>query len=134
MPKASRNEIYESTIRRMTTEAMETEEAQFRQADLTQLLELLKGEATRLGHSPWPREFAGGKTLLHHFSTWEEALTQAGLPMPTHPDKLTTFPRYRQEAERQKAVLRRKKVEKREKAQHRMLAQKNGGKENKKRK
>lgn len=133
MPKASRNEIYESTIRRMTTEAMEAEETQFHQADPTQLLELLKGEAARLGHSPWPREFAGGKTILRHFSSWQEALTQAGLPMPTHPDKLTTFPRYRQEAERQKAVLRRKKAEKREKAQQRMLAQKNGRKEAEKR-
>lgn len=136
MPKANRNEIYDATIRRMVNQAMEEQEAQFAREhsgdSREQLLAVLRAEATRLGNSPWPREFPGGKTILAAFSSWQEALTQAGLPLPSHPDKLSAFPRFQEETERQKAVLRQKKAERKRKAQKRLQAQKQNKKEKEK--
>lgn len=135
MPRANRNEIYDSTIRRMVNLAIEEQEAQFAREhsgdSREQLLTVLRAEAARLGKSPWPREFPGGKTILAAFSSWQEALTQAGLPLPSHPDKISCFPRFQEETERQKAVFRQKKAEKKKKAQQRSQAQKQTRKEKK---
>lgn len=58
------------------------------------------------------------------FGSWETALANAKLPLPTTPNKLTGFTRYIEEPERQKIVYREKKVAKKQKAQLRLKAQK----------
>ena len=70
-----------------------------------------------LGHSPWPREIVGGDQIERRFGSWERAMVQANLPMPSHPDKLTTFVRHQEEVARQKELYRQKKAEKKKKAQ-----------------
>lgn len=133
MQRAGRNEIYNAAIHRMVLEAMEAQEEAFAQEeDRKTLLALLKEAADRLGHSPWPREFPGGKTIEERFGTWEEALTQAGLPRPTHPDRLTDFSWYQEETQRQKAVNRQKRAEKKRKASQRLAEQKSKAKQKEK--
>lgn len=119
MPKASRNQIYNSAIHRRVIWAMEDREAEFarahQDASRDSMLSELRTAAARLGHSPWPREFPGGRTILVAFSDWEEALTRADLPLPTHPDKLADFSWYREETRRQKTIHHREKAAKKQK-------------------
>ena len=127
MPHPGRNNIYEATIRRMVNEAIETQEQAFAQnrggdSD-AQLLAYLRFCADRLGHSPWPREIVGGNLIGQRFGTWGRALQKAKLPKPTTPDKLTSFARYLEETERQKAAYREKKAAKKQKAQQRLKTQ-----------
>lgn len=128
MPHPGRNNIYEATIKRMVNEALEAQEqefAQYRGNDSDeQLLGYLCFCASLLGHTPWPREIVGGSMIEARFGSWETALANAKLPMPTTPDKLTGFARYQEEEERQKAAYREKKAAKKQKAQQRLNAQK----------
>ena len=128
MPHPGRNNIYEATIRRMVGEALETREREFaasRGADSDeQLLGYLRFCADILGHTPWPREIVGGSLIEARFGSWENAVGQAKLPMPTTPDKITAFARYQEEEERQKVIYRQKKAAKKQKAQMRLKSQK----------
>ena len=128
MPHPGRNNIYESTIKRMVNEALDAQEQEFtanRSADSNeQLLSYLCLCASLLGHTPWPRELVGGSLIEDRFGTWQTAIVKAKLPMPTTPDKLTSFTRYVEETERQKIVYREKKAAKKQKAQQRLKAQK----------
>ena len=116
MPNPGRNNIDEAVIRRMVTEALEAQEQEFfqtRGADSDgQLVAYLRACAVALGHTPWPREIIGGRTLLERFGTWEAALEKAKLPKPQAPDKLTQFARYQAEVERQREAYREKKAAK----------------------
>ena len=128
MPHPGRNNIYEATIKRMVNEALEAQEQEFacnRGNDSDeQLLGYLCFCASLLGHAPWPREIVGGSMIEARFGSWETALANAKLPMPTTPNKLTGFTRYVEETERQKIVYREKKAAKKQKAQQRLKAQK----------
>ena len=128
MPHPGRNNIYEATIKRMVNEALEAQEQEFacnRGNDSDeQLLGYLCFYASLLGHTPWPREIVGGSMIEARFGSWETALANAKLPMPTMPNKLTGFTRYIEETERQKIVYREKKAAKKQKAQQRLKAQK----------
>ena len=128
MPHPGRNNIYEATIKRMVNEALEAQEQEFacnRGNDSDeQLLGYLCFCASLLGHTPWPREIVGGSMIEARFGSWETALANAKLPMPTMPNKLTGFTRYTEETERQKIVYREKKAAKKQKAQQRLKAQK----------
>ena len=128
MPHPGRNNIYEATIRRMVNEAIDASEQEFaknRGGDSDgQLLEYLRFCAKALGHTPWPREILGGSLIVQRFGCWENALQKAQLPRPTTPDKVTSFARYLEETERQKAAYREKKAAKKQKAQQRLKAQK----------
>ena len=59
-----RHNIYEATIRRMVTQALEAQEMQFRQDHAqdtdAQLLELIRDWASVHGYTPWPDELEGG--------------------------------------------------------------------------
>lgn len=124
MPHPGRNNIYEAAIRRMVNKALEDQEQAFSQNRGTdsdeQLLAYLRCCARQLGHTPWPREIVGGALIEERFGSWELALLQAKLPKPMNPDKVTSFARYREEVERQKAAYREKKAAKKQKAQQRM--------------
>ena len=128
MPHPGRNNIHDATIRRMVNEALDAQEQAFtanRSADSNaQLLSYLCLCASLLGHTPWPREIVGGSLIEDRFGSWETALANAKLPMPTTPNKLTGFTRYVEETERQKIVYREKKAAKKQKAQQRLKAQK----------
>lgn len=127
MPHPGRNNIYEATIRRMVTQALESQEQEFalhRGTDSDgQLLSYLGFCASVLGHTPWPREIVGGNLIAQRFGTWENALYQAGLPAPTTPDKVSCFCRYLEETERQKVIYREKKAAKKLRAQQRLAQQ-----------
>ena len=127
MPHPGRNNIYEATIRRMVSEAINAQEREFtldRSGDSDeQLLNYLRLWAERLGHTPWSREIVGGALILQRFGCWENALQQAKLPRPNTADKLTEFVRYQEEIERQKAVYREKKAFKKQKALQRLKIQ-----------
>ena len=87
MPHPGRNNIYEATIKRMVNEALEAQEQEFacnRGNDSDeQLLGYLCFCASLLGHTPWPREIVGGSMIEARFGSWETALANAKLPMPT---------------------------------------------------
>ena len=128
MPHPGRNNIYEATIKRMVNEAMEAQEQEFAQNhcsdSIEQLLAYLQFCTQLSGHTPWPREIVGGSMIEARFGSWETALANAKLPMPTTPNKLTGFTRYVKETERQKIVYREKKAAKKQKAQQRIKMRK----------
>ena len=128
MAHPGRNNIYEATIKRMVTEALDAQEQEFalhRSGDSDeQLLAYLRYCAGILQHTPWPREIVGGSLIEQRFGTWRNALLKAKLPAPSTPDKVLGFARYQEETERQKVVYRQKKAEKKQKAQQRLKAQK----------
>ena len=128
MAHPGRNNIYEATIKRMVTEALEAQEQEFAQQRSTdsdeQLLGYLRYCAAVLGHTPWPREIVGGSFIEERFGSWQNAFIRAKLPAPTTPDKVSNFARYQEETERQKVIYRQKKAEKKQKAQQRLKVQK----------
>ena len=127
MTYAGRHNIYEGTIRRMVTQALEAREREFEEgheADTPQqLLEYLRQQAASLGHSPWPGEIDGGTFLEKRFGSWKRALMLAGLPEPATPNKHSAFQRVARETEHQKELYRRKKAEKKALAEKRRSLQ-----------
>ena len=117
MPYPGRNRIYEKTIKRMVDEALLKQEKVFAEEhgadNEEQLLAYVRSCADRLGHTPWPREIAGGSFLLHRFITWDNVLKKADLIPPSLPDKMTCFARFTEETERQKQIYREQKTRKR---------------------
>ena len=117
MPYPGRNRIYEKTIKRMVDEALLKQEKVFAEEHSVdsdvQLLAYVRSCADRLGHTPWPREIAGGSFLLHRFITWDNVLKKADLIPPSLPDKMTCFARFTEETERQKQIHREQKTRKR---------------------
>ena len=128
-----RHNIYEATIRRMVTQALEAQEMQFRQDHAqdtdAQLLELIRNWVFDHGYTPWPLEIPGGSYMAERFGSWEALIDQARLKPPAHPNRTQSFQRFREETERQKAIYRRKKAEKKQLSQKR-LAEKRREREN----
>ena len=122
-----RHNIYEATIRRMVTQALEAQEMQFRQTHEQdtdeQLLELIRDWASDHGYTPWPDELEGGSYLTERFDSWEHLIGLAGLKPPTHPNRTQSFQRFHEESDRQKAIYRRKKAEKKQLTQKRLTQQ-----------
>ena len=122
-----RHNIYEATIRRMVTQALEAEELQFRQVHEQdtedQLLELFRDWVSVHRYTPWPDDLAGGSYLTERFGSWEELVHRAGLIPPSHPNRRQSFARVTEETERQKELYRRKKADKKQLAQKRLAAQ-----------
>lgn len=128
MPKSSRNDIYTAVIRRMVEDALHVREEQFAlehgEDTNEQLAQYLRACAQKLRHTPWPREIDGGTVLRARFGSWEQALEMAKLPLPSTPDKISSFARIQEETERQKMIYREKKAEKKARAQRRIKTQK----------
>ena len=128
-----RHNIYEATIRRMVTQALEAQEMQFRQDHAqdtdAQLLEMIRDWVSDHGYTPWPLEIPGGSYMAERFGSWEALIDQARLKPPAHPNRTQSFQRFREETERQKAIYRRKKAEKKQLSQKR-LAEKRREREN----
>lgn len=127
MGYAGRNNIYEATIKRMVTQALEKQEQEFVEAHGSdtdeQLLTYLRQNAAHLGHTPWPREIIGGSFIEQRFGTWKNVLCRARLPRPSTPDNLSGFARIQEERTRQEVIYRQKKAEKKLRAQQRQAQQ-----------
>ena len=134
MGYAGRQNIYEGTIRKMVTQALEAKEAEFREAHGAdsdgQLIVYLRLCAEKLQHSPWPGEILGGTVILERFGSWEKALAAANLPRPRGENKPGSFLRVQREEERQKEIYRQRKAEKKVLSEQRRLRQEAKRKEN----
>ena len=122
-----RHNIYEATIRRMVTQALQAQELCFRQEHEmdtdAQLLNLFRDWASDHGYTPWPDEMEGGSYLTERFESWERLVMLADLKAPTHSNRQQSFARVMEETERQKELYRRKKTEKKQLAQKRLAEQ-----------
>ena len=122
-----RDNIYEATIKRMVTQALEAQEQNFLDAHAAdtdeQLLAYLCQCAIHLGYTPWPREITGGSFIEKRFGTWKAALLKAKLPRPSIPDNLSNFARIQDERVKQEVIYRQKKAEKKLRAQQRQAQQ-----------
>ena len=127
MGYAGRQNIYEGTIRKMVTQALEAREEAFRKdhgSDTDgQLIAYLRLCAEKLQHTPWPGEILGGTVITERFGSWEKALTAANLPRPKSENKPGSFLRVQREEQRQKEVYRQRKAEKKILAEQRRLRQ-----------
>ncbi len=125
--RPDRNAIYNAVINRMVRESLEQKEEDFAIAHAldsdTELLIYLRQCAAELRHSPWPREIVGWKYLTERFEDWNEMLRRAHLPMPTTPNKVSSFQLVLEETKYQKQVYRQKKEEKKAKAAQRRKLQ-----------
>ena len=137
MAYPGRQNIYEATIRRMVQEALEQQEADFRQQHAEdsdeQLIAYLRAWAIRKQHTPWPGEIVGGTFIEERFGSWNRVLALARLPVPRTANQSASFARIKEETERQKELYRRKKAEKKQLAQKRLAqqAEKRKARENK---
>ena len=127
MAYPGRQNIYEATIRRMVQEALEQQEADFRQQHAEdsdeQLIAYLRAWAIRKQHTPWPGEIVGGTFIEERFGSWNRVLALARLPVPRTVNQSASFARIKEETERQKELYRRKKAEKKQLAQKRLAQQ-----------
>lgn len=123
MAYAGRNNIYDGVIRKMVTQTLEAQEAEFKEehrADTDeQLLDYLRSQALALHHVPWPGEILGGTVIAERFGSWDLALRRAGLSAPQGENKSACFARVQQEEERQKEIYRCRKAEKKQQAEKR---------------
>ena len=132
MAYPGRQNIYAATIRRMVQEALEAQEAQFRQDHRgdsdEQLLSYLHSWAMRLQHTPWPGEIPGGSFIQQRFGSWNRALALARLPLPRTANQSRSFARVRAETEKQKEIYRQRKMEKKAQANQKRIHQASGKK------
>ena len=126
MPRPTRNEIYDAVIRKMVQQALEAQEQDFssrHDADSDeQLIQYIKEQTEILGYTPRYKEVIGWQLIEQRFVSWEEALKKAGLRVCTG-CSVNKLPRIQQEVERQKAIYRQKKAEKKERSQLRRMEQ-----------
>lgn len=83
MPKSTRNDIYESVIRKMVMQALEKQELQFT-ADHAfdsdeQLLDYIREQAYVFHYAPRYKEIIGWKLITERFGSWGAAIEKAGL-------------------------------------------------------
>ena len=133
MKYQGRHNLYRATIRRMVLRSLEEQEQEFKNMHSSDtnamMLEYLKGCAENLGHSPWPDEIVGGRTIEERFGSWKRALCLAKLPMPQTANQMKLFARVQEEVELQKQAYRQKKKEKKARAMQRCIKQEERKKE-----
>lgn len=126
MAYPGRHNIYEATIRRMVTQALETQENDFKithKNDTEEdLLAYLRDCTGHLGRAPWQLEVVGGSFIAERFGSWDRALCAAGIPLDFK-KKPKTFLRVQEETERQKKRYRQHKAEKKRLAEARKIQQ-----------
>ena len=126
MPRPTRNEIYEAVIRKMVTQALEDQELEFTRDHAfdtdEQLLDYIRKYAEIFHYAPRYKEIIGWQLMEQRFGSWEEALRRADLRICTS-CAVNKLPRIQQEVERQKAIYRQKKAEKKERSSQRRMEQ-----------
>lgn len=126
MPRPTRNEIYESVIRKMVMQELERQELDFTR-DHTfdsdeQLLTYLREQAELLHYAPRYKEIIGWKLITGRFGSWGAAIEKAGLHINSS-CPVEKLPRIRQEIKKQKELYRQKKAEKRLLSEQRRIQQ-----------
>ena len=123
----NRQVIYEATLRRMVTEALNEKEACFAAEHSSdtdaQLIAYLRQCAAGLGYTPHAKVIVGWQYLLERFGTWEQAIRAARLPLPTTPNTPSKFQLVTDEYEHQQMLYRQRKAEKKQKHQQRLHQQ-----------
>ena len=126
MPRPSRNEIYESVIRKMVMQALEEQEMLFAGDHALdsdeQLLSYIRDEAKLLHHAPGYKEIIGWKLITERFGSWGAAIEKAGLHIRSG-CPVEKLPRIQREVEKQKELYRQKKAEKKLLSEQRRLRQ-----------
>ena len=126
MPRPTRNEIYDAVIRKMVQQALESQEESFAGVHASdsdeQLIQYIKKQTAILGYTPRYKEIIGWQLIEQRFGSWEGALQKANLRICSG-CAVNKLPRIQQEVERQKAIYRQKKAEKKERSAQRSLEQ-----------
>lgn len=126
--KDRRNQIYESVINKRTTQSLQKKEHEFEELHKVdsdkQLLEYVLKEALRLGHAPGEKEIVGWTYLISRFGSWDKVLEKASLKKNKSYYSEGANTLRQAEVERQKALYRERKQEKKIKAQERLKKQK----------
>ena len=121
-----RHTIYEATIRRMVTQALEAQESDFKNVHKNdtneELIAYLRDCTNHLGRVPWQIEVVGGSYIAERFGSWDQALYAAGISFD-YRKKPKTFLRVQEETECQKEIYRQHKVEKKRLAEARKIQQ-----------
>ena len=111
----------------MVTEALKEKEASFASEHASdtdgQLAAYLRKCAGELGYTPHAKEIIGWQYLLTRFGSWERAVCEAGLPLPTTPNTPSAFQLVLEEYQRQQVLYRQKKAEKKERHEMRLQKQ-----------
>lgn len=126
MPRPTRNEIYESVIRKMVLQALEEQEIQFTRDHAfdsdEQLLVYIREQAELLHYAPRYKEIIGWKLITERFGSWGQAIEKAGLCIrSTCP--VASLPRIQQEVKKQKEIYRQRKAEKKLLSEQRRIQQ-----------
>lgn len=126
--KDRRNTIYESVINKRTTQSLQKKEHEFeelhREDSDKALSEYVLKEALRLGHSPREKEIVGWSYLISRFGSWDNVLAKASLKKSREEFSGCVNTLRLEETERQKALYRERKREKKIKVQERLRQQK----------
>ena len=126
MARPVRNDIYESVIRRMVTQALDEQERSFSEEHAfdsdEQLLAYIREQAEILHYTPREKEIIGWKLITERFGGWSQAMEKAGLCISAN-CPVNKLPRFQKEVEKQKEVYRQKKAEKKLRAQQRVKEQ-----------
>ncbi len=116
IPKPSRNDIYESVIRRMVAQALEDQERNFSRDHAfdsdEQLIAYIREQAETLHYAPREKEIIGWKLIIERFGTWGQAIEKAGcvfLPAV----RSVSFPEFRRKLRNKRKFTGRKKRRKR---------------------
>lgn len=126
MPRPTRNEIYESVIRKMVQQALEEQELQFTRDHAfdsdEQLLDYIREYASVFHYSPRYKEIIGWKLITERFGSWGAAIEKAGLHLSSS-CSVEKLPRIQEEVRKQKELYRQKKAEKKILSEQRRLQQ-----------
>lgn len=126
MPRPTRNEIYESVIRKMVVQALDEQEMNFSRDHAfdseEQLLSYIREQAEILHYAPRFKEIIGWKLITERFGSWGNAIEKAGLHI-TSSCTVEKLPRIQEEIQKQKELYRQKKAEKKLLSEQRRLQQ-----------
>ena len=126
MPRPTRNEIYESVIRKMVMQVLDEQELQFTRDHAfdsdEQLLDYIREQARVFHYAPRYKEIIGWKLICERFGSWGAAIEKAGLRLSSS-CSAEKLPRIQEEVRKQKELYRQKKAEKKILSEQRRLQQ-----------
>ncbi len=126
MPRPSRNEIYESVIRKMVMQALDEQELQFKRDHAIdsdeQLLDYIREQAAVFHYAPRYKEIIGWKLICERFGSWGAAIEKAGLHLSSS-CSIEKLPRIQEEVRKQKELYRQKRAEKKLLSEQRRVQQ-----------
>ena len=126
MPRPTRNEIYESVIRKMVLQSLDEQELEFTRDHAfdtdEQLLDYIREYAAVFYYAPRYKEIIGWKLITERFGSWGAAIEKAGLHISSS-CPVERLPRIQEEVRKQKELYRQRKAEKKILSEQRRLQQ-----------